>query len=235
MKYIIPIIALIVLAACVQVPMEKNATNVSETATIHANITVQDILNEFDALDAQYNTSWKKEQIPKSIINPKALRQWTDHTLALKNITRRGTLASELIDARLEMLSAQTAVYLGVEIGRKGAVPFTAGENDTFIIGTLNCSNIKDIAKATKLYQVAFHSWERFSDHMDNVLQNDAAAREFLGVDKNRMPFYESAFQKARKKIEATAEAAKEQCGFAIKLEPEPEIPPILQHGGVVS
>jgi hypothetical protein len=236
MKYLIPIIALVVLAACVQVPTEKNDTNIIELKkTMQANLSVQDILNEFEAFDKQYNTSWKKEQIPKSMINPKALRPWTEHTIALQNITQKGTLASELINARLEMLSAQTAVYLGVEVGQKGAVPFTEKENGTFIIGTLNCSNIEDMAKATKLYQVAFHSWERFSGHMDNVLQNDIAAREFLGVDKNRMPFYESSFQKARKKVDATAEAAKEQCGFAIKLEPEPEIPQVLQHGGSAS
>lgn len=235
MKYIIPIIAmLLLLAACTPHVEQKNEPATISTTT-KANLTVDNIFREFDALDAQYNTSWKKEHIPKSMINPKALQPWTDYTLALKNITQKDTLASELIDARLEMLSAQTAVYLGVEIGQKGAVPSTTGENDTIIIGTLNCSNIEDIAKATKFYQMAYHSWQRFSGHMDNVLQYDVAARAIIGVDNNKMPFYESSFQKARKKIEATAEAAKEQCGFAIKLEPEPKIPPILQHGGVVS
>jgi hypothetical protein len=231
MKTIIPIIVMLVLLIACTPHVEQQ----KENSTTNVNLTVDNIFREFDALDAQYNTSWKKEHITKSMIDPKVLPQWTDYTLALKNITQKDTLASELIDARLEMLSAQTAVYLSVEIGQKGAVPYTTGENDTIIVGPLNCSNIEDIAKATKLYQVAFHSWQRFSGHMDNVLQYDVAARAIVGIDNNRMPFYESSFQKARKKIEATAKALREQCGFAIKLEPEPEIPPNLQHGGVVS
>lgn len=226
------IIALILLAACTPAIVEKNETNIT---TAKPNVTTQDILNEFEALDIQYNTSWKKEQIPKNMINPKTLQQWTDYTLALKKNTQKDTLASELIEARLEMLSAQTAVYLGVEIGQKGTVPSTTGENDTIIIGTLNCDNIEDIAKATILYQMSFHSWQRFAHHMDNVLQNDIPLRTIIGVDNNKMPFYESPFNRARKKIVATEKAAREQCGFAINLEPEPETPPILQRGGVVS
>lgn len=233
MKQVIPIIAvLVLLAACVQMPQET--TNATNTTTIQANLTVNDVLGEFEALDAQYNTSWMKEQIPKSMINPKTLQQWTDRTLALKNITMKNTLASELIDARLEMLSAQTAIYLGVRIGEKGAVPL-AIEEEHFIAGRLNCNNIKEIAEATRLYQVAFHSWERFGGHMDTVLQDDIAARPILGVNNNRMPFYQSSFQKAREKIEVTAKAVEEQCGFKIKLEPEPEIPPNLLPAGAAS
>jgi hypothetical protein len=225
----ITLIALIFLSACVQVAVEKNETNL--TAPAQPNVTVQDILNEFEALDAQHNTSWMKEQIPKSMISVEALRHWTDQLITLKNFTAKDSLAYELIEARLEMLSAQTAVYLGAQVGEKGSVPFTrSGENVT--IGALNCTNMKEIARATKLYQVSFHSWQRFAGHMDTVLQFDMTARNKLGVDDKRMPFYQSSFQGAREKIRATAEAAKEQCGVQFNLEPEPEIPKNLPRFG---
>jgi hypothetical protein len=230
MKALAPIL-LILLAACVQVVVEENQTNATPTTAPQPNVTVQNILDEFEAIDAQYKTSWMNEQVPKNMIRPESLEPWTNKLLMLKNLTPKDSLAFELIEARLEMLSAQTAVYLGAQIGEKGSVPFTrTGENAT--IGTLNCTNIKEIAKATKLYQVSFHSWQRFAGHMDAVLQFDIDARNKLGVDDKRMPFYQSSFQGAREKIRETAEAAKEQCGVQFNLEPEPEIPKNLPRFG---
>ncbi len=234
MKEIIPLIAILVLlAACApQAPLKEE--NVTAT-TITANLTITDVLSEFDAFDAQYNTSWKKEQISKAMIRPEALQPWTDHLLALRNVTQKDTLANELIEARLEMLSSQTAVYLGVDVGPKGAVPYTKEANDTIIVGKLDCSNIEHIAKATKLYQLAYHSWVRFASHMDRVLQDSMEAREKLGINKNKMPFYTSSFQDARQKVKASAQAAEEQCGFRMALVPEPDIPTDLQHAGSAS
>ncbi len=220
------LIFLALLAACTPQPApQENATETTPEPALQANVSVQSMIDEFDALDAQYNTTWKKEQIPKNMIKPEALQPWTDHTLALRNITPENSLAHELILARLEMLSAQTAVYLGAQIGEKGSVPISRGENDTFTAGTLDCANAEPMAKATKLYQVAFHSWQRFAGHMDTVLQFDASVRSELGVDESRMPFYQSSFKDARQKIGAAARALEEQCRIIVKLEPEPEIP----------
>ncbi len=222
------IITLLILAACTPQTVTK------ENVTAKANLSITQVLDEFDALDAQYNTTWREEQIPKKIIRPEALQSWTSHVLALRNITEKNTLAYELLEARLDMLSAQTAIYLGVEVGEKGSVPLKK-EGEEYLPGKLNCANAEDMAKTTRLYQMAFHNYLYFAHHMDKVLEKSVETRERIGVNKERMPFYQSSFQDAVKKIEATAKAVKEQCGVTIKLAPEPEMPAIPQHGVIAS
>jgi len=220
MKQYIMIAAVLLLVACTPIK--------TETPKAKANISITQILDEFDSLDAQYNTTWRQEEIPKKMIKTEALRAWTANTFALRNATENNTLEYELITARLDMLSAQTAFYLGMEVGIKGEVLFEQqGEN--FTAGKVNCTNVKEIAKETKLYQIAFHNWQDFGDHMDIVLQKSIEARQRIGVDTNRMAFYTAPFQKAIKKLDATVNAVRDQCGFAIKLEPEREMPPIPQ------
>ncbi|MEM3154706.1 MAG: hypothetical protein QW165_04035 [Candidatus Woesearchaeota archaeon] len=223
MKAIVLII-LATLAACAPATVEKNKTIATPAPQIKANLTLQDVLNEFEALDAQYNTSWKEEHIPKKMIPAQALQPWTDRTLALRNLIPEHSLSHELIQARLEMLSAQTAMYLGKTIGEKANVPYTImGERVT--VGEIDCANAKHISDALRLYQMAYHSVKRFMGHMDTVLQYEPGVRNKIGIDKTRMPFYESEFPYAGKRIRETAKALKEQCNVNVPIEPEPEIP----------
>lgn len=224
------LILLLLLAACTQQTVTKE--NITEKAK--ANLSISQVLDEFDALDAQYNTTWREEQIPKNLIKPEALDQWTSHVLALRNITDQNSLAYNLIEARLDMLSAQTAIYLGLNIGEKGSVPLKK-EGEEYIPGKLTCLNVEDMAKATKLYQMAYHNWLFFGHHMDVVLEKSIETRERIGVNEGRMAFYQSPFQNAVKKIEATAKAVRDQCGVTIELEPEPEMPEVPLGGAAAS
>jgi len=226
MKQIILIIAILfLLAACVEVQPEANVSK-----QIKANLTTEQVLQEFEAIDKELNTTWLKEQISKNMIRPDALGTWTSRTLALRNVTETNTTAYDLIQARLDMLSAQTAVYLGVEIGENGYAPLEKKDGE-FTAGKIDCSKAESIAKATRLYQVAFHNWMTFANHMDNVLLKDKESRSIIGINKERPPFYASNFQDARNKIQATSKAVKEQCSLTIPLEPEPDIPKDPQSG----
>lgn len=223
------LITLLILAACTQQTVTEKVTEKAK-----ANLSIAQVLDEFDALDSQYNTTWREEQISKKLIKPEALDQWTSHVLALRNITEKDTLAYTLIEARLDMLSAQTAIYLGLDIGEKGAVPLKK-EGEEYIPGKLNCANAENMAKATRIYQVAFHNWLYFAHHMDIVLEKSIETRERIGINAGRMAFYQSPFQDAVKKIEATAKAVKDQCEVTIELEPEPEMPEVPPGGALAS
>lgn len=208
-KYIIILLALLIACAPEQIE-QKNETKKVE-------MTLQNILDEFEALDAQLNTSWKQEKIPQNMIKIEALQAWTDHVLALKEIIQTDTPASVLIEVRLDMLSAQTAYYLGAEIGEKGEVILTR-EGENLVAKNIKCENAEEIAKATKLYKLSVQSTITFNGNMDLLLQKSIEAREKIGTNENRPAFYESEFPSAEQRIEAIKTALKEQCQIELKI-----------------
>ncbi len=222
MKRYLLIIAFILLTACKPPAPQTNETitNITnatkETAT--PLLSLSEVLDEFAALDADLNTTWKKEQIPDNMIRPLAVEQWTKRLKLLEDLTEKNSSANRLVQARLEMLRSQVAYYLGAEIGEKGIVPLKQ-EGETFTPGLVACENRKEIEKATKLYHISYKHYGKFVTLMDDILQNSVEAREKIGIDENRLAFYEAPFKYGQNKMDTITKAVEEQCNYVISLE----------------
>ena len=216
------IITLLLLASCKQTPPQINDTIINETKIAtpiqQPLLSLSEVLDEFAVLDADLNTSWKEEKIPSNIIASNAIEPWTKRLKLIEDLTEKDSLAHKLVQARIEMLHSQAAYYLGAEIGEKGAIPLKQ-ENKTVTAGKVECNNVQEIEKATKLYYTSYNHYMKFFDLMDNILQNSKEAREKIGIDQTRIKFYESYFAQAQKKIDATKNAVEEQCNYVITLE----------------
>jgi len=219
MKKIMLIIAFLLLAACKPPTPQINetATNITTDAT-QPLLSLSEVLDEFSVLDADLNTSWKKEELPKNMIPPLAVQAWTKRLKLLEDLTEKDSPARKLVQARLEMLRSQVAYYLGAEIGEKGTVPLKE-ENDEFTPGFVACENVNDIEKATKLYALSLKHYLKFVQHMDNILQYSPEARQKIGIDENKVAFYSAPFNFGQKKIDATIAAVEDQCNYVITLE----------------
>jgi len=218
MKRHLLIIAFLLLAACKPPMPEINQTATNATPATQPFLSLSEVLDEFAVLDADLNTSWKKEQLPDNMIPMAAVEPWTKRLNLLEDLTEKDSFAHKLVQARIEMLRSQAAYYLGAEIGEKGTVPLKQ-EQTTFTPGLVNCENIKEIEKATKFYYTANKHYLKFFKLMDSILQNSVEAREKIGVDENRILFYDGPFAYADKKIETIKTAVEEQCGYLITFE----------------
>lgn len=227
MKEKILLIALILLTAC-QTTIQP-ATNTTSNATF-PKVTLTDVLEEFSMIDAELNTSWHKEEIPENMIPPEAIQPWTERLQVLQGAVEKNSAPALLIEARLDVLRSQLAYYLGAEIGEKGALLMEQNGKE-FKATNVNCENVQEIAKATKLYYLSFKSWLEFVGHMDELLQNHEAQQK-IGTNEKRPAFYKPTFADAQAKIDATVKAVEEQCRLAINLE---DTKPSLQHDAAQS
>lgn len=224
MKKYLLIIALMLMVACEQPAPQPNETIIIET-NITTNITLTtpllsltEVLDEFSVLDADLNTSWKKEQIPDNMIRPLAVEPWTKRLKLIEDLTEKDSLANKLVQARLEMLRTQITYYLGAEIGDKGIVPLKL-EGTEFTPGLVSCENIKDIEKSIKIYSISYSHYLKFVGHMDNILQSSEEAKQKIGIDDTKIAFYDGPFNQAQKKIDSTLKAVEDQCDYVITLE----------------
>jgi hypothetical protein len=222
MKKYLTIITFLLLIACEQPAPQTNETIITN---ITANITLTtpmlsltEVLDEFSVLDVDLNTSWKKEHIPNNMILPTAVEPWTKRLKLLEDLTEKDSFANKLVQARLEMLRAQVTYYLGAEIGDKGIVPLKL-EGMEFTPGLVACENIKDIEKSIKIYSISYSHYLKFVGHMDSTLQSSEEAKQKIGIDENKIAFYDGPFNQAQKKIAATLKAVEDQCDYLITLE----------------
>jgi hypothetical protein len=213
MKYTILIFLLLI--ACKPIVQPVATSTPQATAQL---LTLSQVVDEFAVLDADFNTSWHEEEIPKNLIPLEAIEPWTKRLQLMKNLTEPGSLPEMLVEARLDMLRAQISYYLGKEIGEKGEVPLKQ-EGINFTAGQINCENKNEIATATKLYSLSYKSWLEFQLALDEILQKSQEAREKIGIDEKRPAFYNSLFGTAQHKIDAIVEAMKQQCGVALNLD----------------
>ncbi len=219
-KYLI-IITFLLLIACEQPAPQTNETIINETTNITATtplLSLSEVIDEFSVLDTDLNTSWKKEHIPSNMIPPLAVEPWTKRLKLIEDLTEKDSLANKLVQARLEMLRAQVTYYLGTETGEKGTVPLKL-DNDAFTPGLVACENIKDIEKSIKIYSISYNHYLKFVGHMDSILQSSEEAKQKIGIDENKIAFYDGPFNQAQKKIDATLKAVEDQCSYAIILE----------------
>src|SRR3990172_3631387 len=222
-RYLLTVIVLL-LIACEQPAPPTDEIIITE-ANITTNITLttpllslSEVLDEFSVLDADLNTSWKKENIPEKLISPTAVEPWTKRLKLIEDLTEKDSVANKLVQARLEMLRSQVTYYLGAEIGEKGTVPLKL-EGETFTPGLVACENIKDIEKSIKIYSISYSHYLKFVGHMDNILQSSEEARQKIGIDETKIAFYDGPFNQAQKKIAATLKAVEDQCDYVITLE----------------
>lgn len=209
MKKTITILFSILLIACAPTEVKEE----------HKKLNFDQVLAEFDAIDAQFGTNWKKEQIPNNMIPFPNLPAWTEKTLALENLTEKDTPERVLVEIRLDMISAQTSYYLGQQIGEKGQVKVSK-QNETWKLDEpINCDNLEDIAKATKLYWLSYQSWINFMNNMDLLLQKDKPSREKIGSNDNRVSFYTAPFGQAEDGTKAIVKAVENSCGKTINLD----------------
>jgi len=208
-----PLLLLSLLIACQSAMLTTNEP--TPTPKIEE-LTLSQVIDEFSVIDSQLNTTWKLEQIPDKMIAPRSIVPWTQKIEMLKALAQQG-LPTELIEARLEMLRAQAAYYTGANI-KKGEVKLEMQDNEVKV-ASINCDNMREIAEATKLYNVAFVHWRTFFGIMDQILQKSKEAREKIGTDENRPAFYKSQFGTAQKRMQAIQDALKYECGFTLNLE----------------
>jgi len=217
-KLIISILMILTLIACGNTETSTN-TQIQE-ATLKENMSFDEALNYLDALDKEYNSSWKKEQIPTNMIRPEILGEITNKTLELEKRIEKDTPQSTLVQARLDMISAQTAYYLVQKIG--GTLNFTKENGTLQVKEPIDCNNIETIAKSTKLQYMTYQSWNNFMQNMDTLLQKNKEARYKIGINDQRISFYDSPFGKYEEMeqyFQTINQAAQQQCGKTIKLE----------------
>ncbi len=207
---------MLLLAACTT-PAQTNSTN----TTALSNTTLRIMLDEFAKIDTELNTSWHEEEIPRKLIPPTAIEPWTQKLIALKNSTEPDSFPDKLVEARLNMLKSQAAYYLGAEIGAAGALVMKGEEGKFTVTEKINCERLPSITKATQYYAHSFAHWLKFVHHMDDLLQKSDEAKELIGTNLARPKFYTPSFADAAGKINATATAVKQQCGYDIALPKE--------------
>ncbi len=223
MKRYLFAITLLLLIACKPEPKINETVNFTlpeknVTPPVEHYLTLSEVIDEFSVLDADLNTTWKKEQIPGSMIQPSAVEPWTKRLKLIGDLTEKDSLPYKLVQVRFEMLRSQVAYYLGAEIGKKGVVPLKQ-DNETFTPGLIDCANVEDINKATKLYYVSYNHFLKFTNLMDDILQNSDEAKQKIGTDQNRIAFYVAPFRYSQKKIDAIKAAVEDQCSYVIELE----------------
>lgn len=200
----IALVLLILLAAC-QAPtdpaLEQEPTDLS----------LQGIINEFEALDNTYNTNWQEERIPDNIIRLDAIEPWTKRLTTLQDRLDETSAAYQLIDARLAMLESQLALYLREDY-EHGDVTLVKEDDEYVVSEILNCDNVPDIINANNLYVKSYNAYFRFFNTMDDLLQTSPDAQQLIGVDNNRLAFYDSPFSDIEKQVKAIEDAIIMQC-----------------------
>ena len=142
------VIFMLLLAACV--PQIDTAPETTE-------LTLNDVLAEFDKLDSELNTSWKEEQIPDNMLPLKKMEPWTSQLLFLRERTT-DELLTNLIDARIEMIKSQLAYYLVAKQGEAGSVEMVKSGKEYTVTEEINCEDIPSIKEAARQIQLSHKS-----------------------------------------------------------------------------
>ncbi len=202
---------LVVLAAC-------QAQEPAKTTANATNITLQNVLDEFEKLDAQLNTTWKQERIPDKLIDADAIEPWTANMIFLKDRLANDELLADLVQSRIEMLRAQLAYHLMSKVGEDGVVETEGNVTHAKVIEKIDCTKIEKIQEFNRLFRLANKYYLNFVRLMDEVLQRSPEAKAALADDK-RIAFYDSKLGNVEARTEAIKNAVQEECGYELALD----------------
>lgn len=160
-------------------------------------LTIHDVLDTFNDIDAELNTSWKEEQLPANPIPLAAIEPWTAELLFLNDriAEQNNTVITNLLAARMSMLKSQLAAHLLAQERAKIRATITADGATN-----VNCDEKTHVRTLLSLYGEMHDSWIQFRNRLDAALQESHTARAAL-ADAHRPAFYESDINNAQTEV----------------------------------
>ena len=168
------------------------------------NINFMGVFNAIQALDKEYVTEWKKEQlgkylVPLSIIGPYLAELGKIRILINETTDEKAIL---FVEARIAMLESQRNFQKAIALGTTAIVNERSG-----------CKDVEVLTQGRDLYNASLQAGHKFSKNMDRILSladvKEPEVLDVIGVNLEKPRFYLSPFGDMYKIVEFNNNAIK--------------------------
>ncbi len=175
--------------------------------------TVNEVLDAIKKLDSEYNTSFRREQMNKVILNTDEIESYLRD---LENISQRvdaknqqqGEWINWTLQARKEMLLSQFGFQQAwVGVGKSGRV------SEGF-----SCNDFNSVQKSSLLLERSLLLGNNATSYLDALLTENMNLSDEIGVDENKPAFYNSKFDAVYVELQRNAVAMNEFCNQTVQF-----------------